>query len=77
MRGALAVLAAALALFSATSISPHIERLHLEGAIRGLGDAGQELDAVHHTAESIAKTELALLLGVLVLRPFRKGYPEA
>ena len=55
-------------IFEATSISPHIERLHRDGAIRGLGPAGLELDAVHHTAESLAKLELLLLVVVVVLR---------
>jgi putative copper export protein len=76
VRVALTVLAAGLALFSATTISPHIERLHREGAVRGVGDAGQELDSVHHTAESVAKIELTLLLGALVLRPFRRASRE-
>jgi hypothetical protein len=70
-RGAFAVGAAALAIVEATVVSPHIERLHREGAIRGLGQAGLELDAVHHLAESLAKTELTLLTVVLVLHAFR------
>ena len=71
VRASLVVVAAGLAIFEALSISPHIERLHREGAIRGLGPSGLELDAVHHTAESLAKLELTLLLGVLVLHAFR------
>ena len=71
VRGTLVAVAAALAIAEATVISPHIERLHREGAIRGLGAAGLELDAVHHTAESLAKTELALLVVVLALHAFR------
>ena len=63
--------AAALAIYVATVISPHIERLHLEGAVRGSGPAGLELDAVHHTAESLAKIELTLLLAALALHAFR------
>jgi hypothetical protein len=70
-RGALGVAAAALAIAQATVVSPHIERLHREGAVRGLGAAGLELDQVHHLAESLAKTELTLLLVVLVLHAFR------
>ena len=59
------------AIVEATLISPHIERLHLEGAVRGLGAAGLELDRVHHTAESLAKAELALLVIVLISHAFR------
>jgi hypothetical protein len=71
VRGALTVGAAALAIVEAMVVSPHIERLHREGAIRGLGAAGLELDSVHHLAESLAKTELTLLVVVLVLHAFR------
>ena len=70
-RGALVVAAAALAIVEATVISPHIASLHRGGAVRGVGAAGLELDAVHHTAESLAKAELALLVAVLVLHAFR------
>jgi putative copper export protein len=77
LRGALVVAAAALAIAEATVVSPHIERLHREGAIRGLGAAGLELDAVHHVAESLAKTELAFLVVVLVLHAFRPRPAEA
>jgi hypothetical protein len=71
VRAALVVVAAALAIVEAAVISPHIERLHRDGAVRGLGPAGLELDAVHHTAESLAKAELAILVVVLVLHAFR------
>ena len=68
---ALGIGAAGLAIVEALVVSPHIERLHLEGAIRGLGIAGLELDSVHHTAEALAKTELTLLVVILVLHAFR------
>jgi hypothetical protein len=70
VRAGLVVVAGGLAVVEATSISPHIERLHREGAIRGLGAAGLELDAVHHTAEALAKGELLILLVVLALHAF-------
>jgi putative copper export protein len=73
VRGALVVAAAALAIIEATVVSPHIALLHAEGAVRGLGAAGLELDSVHHTAESLAKTELTLLVAALVLHAFRPG----
>jgi uncharacterized membrane protein len=71
VRGALGIVAAGLAIYEALVVSPHIERLHLEGAIRGLGSAGLELDSVHHTAEALAKCELTLLVVILALRAFR------
>ncbi len=77
VRGALGVGAAALAIVEATVISPHIARLHAEGAIRGLGAAGLELESVHHTAEALAKTELALLVVVLAIHAFRAPRDEA
>ncbi len=70
-RGGLAVAAAAFAIVEAVMVSPHIARLHAEGAIRGLGAAGLELDRAHHLAESLAKTELTLVAVVLVLHAFR------
>jgi len=76
-RGALGVAAAALAIVEAVVVSPHIERLHREGAMRGLGALGLELDSVHHTAESLAKTELAILVVVLALHAFRPRPAEA
>ncbi len=76
-RGALGVGAAILAIVGATVVSPHIQRLHQDGAVRGLGPLGLELDRVHHTAESLAKTELLLLVAVLALHAFRSRPREA
>jgi hypothetical protein len=71
VRAAMVVLAGAFAVVEALVVSPHIEELHREGAIRGLGDLGMELDRVHHLAEQLAKGELAILLVVLSLHAFR------
>ena len=71
VRAALVIAAGALSVIEATVISPHIDRLHRSGAIRGLGAAGLELDKIHHTAELLAKVELSLLLVVLALHAFR------
>jgi putative copper export protein len=70
-RAGLVVGAAALAIVEAVAVSPHIARLHAEGAVRGMGAAGLELDRVHHLAEALAKTELALVAVALVLHAFR------
>jgi hypothetical protein len=70
-RASLVGAAAVLAIYGGVVVSPHIERLHVEGAVRGSGPLGLELDSVHHTAERIAKLELALLLGALALYAFR------
>jgi putative copper export protein len=74
VRGGLGVVAVVLAIVEATFISPHIERLHQGGAVRGVGEAGIELDRVHHLAESLAKAELLLVAAVLVLHALR-GVP--
>jgi hypothetical protein len=71
-RAALLTVAAGLAVYGATVVSPHIVGLHQGGAIRGVGPAGLELDAVHHTAELLAKLELALLAAALVLLAARE-----
>jgi len=71
VRAGLGVAAAALAIVEAAVVSPHIARLHREGAIRGLGALGLELESAHRTAESLAKAELSLLVVVLALHAFR------
>jgi hypothetical protein len=76
-RAALLTVAAGLAVYVATVVSPHIVELHQGGAIRGVGPAGLELDAVHHTAELLAKLELALLAAALVLLASRETGPAA
>lgn len=69
-RASLVAGAAALAIVMATVLSPHIARLHEDGAVRGSGPLGVELDEVHHTAERVAKTELALLAASIALYAF-------
>jgi hypothetical protein len=67
VRAVVACLATAIVVVQGTVISPRIARLHESGAIRGLGPAGLELESIHKLAEGLAKTELALLVVVLVL----------
>lgn len=66
-RAALCVVAAALAVFEGTHVSPRIAALHAGGAIRGLGPAGRELAHLHDIAELCGKTEVVLLVAVVVL----------
>jgi len=78
-RAALGVVAGLLAVWGGASLSPRIEALHLGGAVRGLGDAGAELERVHHQAEAAAKAEVILLAAYLVLGPLggrRRGAAE-
>jgi hypothetical protein len=77
VRGGVSVLAAALAVFEGASISPRIAALHAGGAIRGLGEAGLELARLHDVAEWCGKTEVALLVAVLVLHVLTVAGPLA
>jgi hypothetical protein len=67
VRGALAMLAAACAIGTAAFVSPRIEALHRGGAIRGLGAAGEELNAIHLWAERLGKAGLVLAVAVIAL----------
>ncbi len=66
LRVAAAVLAAALAVYEGTYVSPRIAMLHMGGAIRGVGDAGVELSRLHDVAEACGKGEIVLLVVLLV-----------
>jgi hypothetical protein len=72
-RGGATTVAAALAITEGAWLSPRIQGLHQGGAVRGFGDAGLELEHLHRIAESLAKTELALLAAALVLLVARAG----
>lgn len=67
VRGSAAVVAGMLAIVVGAWLSPGISELHRSGAIRGLNDAGIELERLHRLAETAGKGQLALLLVVLVL----------
>jgi len=49
------------------SVSPRIAALHAGGAVRGVNAAGLELAHLHGVAETLGKTEVGLLVVVLVL----------
>jgi len=66
-RTAVGVVAGLLAVWGGAFLSPRIEALHRGGAVRGFGDAGVELEAVHHRAEGAAKAEVVLLAIYLAL----------
>ena len=68
LRAGVSVLAAAAAVYEGASVSPRIVMLHAEGAIRGMGSAGMELAKLHDMAELLGKTEVALLVVVVVLQ---------
>lgn len=65
----------ALALLTGVWLSPGIEALHREGALRGLGESGLRLERLHSLAEAVAKGELLLLVTVLVMLVVRATRP--
>lgn len=67
VRGGAAVVASVLAILVGAWLSPGISELHRNGAVRGLNEAGIELERLHKLAETAGKGQLLLLLGVLVL----------
>jgi uncharacterized protein DUF4149 len=65
VRRLLAVLMALGAVYTGLKITPRILTLHHEGARRGLGEGGAELERIHHHAEAIGKG--VTLAGVIVI----------
>jgi uncharacterized membrane protein len=59
-----------LGIGEAMYITPRIAGLHAAGAVRGVGDSGMRLDALHDVAERLGKGQLllAVLLVILHLR---------
>ncbi len=73
-RLAAAALAGVCAIVQGLWLSPAIVSLHQGGAIRGLGDLGQELDRVHAWSERCGKAEavfVAIVIGLLARSFFR------
>ena len=60
-------LAGALAVVQGLWLSPVIVALHREGAVRGLGAAGERLERFHGWSETCGKTESLLLVALVVL----------
>jgi hypothetical protein len=59
--------ATAAATWQGLVLSPRIEALHRAGAIRGVGAAGETLEATHRLAEAAAKGQLLFVVAALVL----------
>jgi hypothetical protein len=68
VRAGVSVLAAAAAVLEGTNVSPRIAALHAAGAIRGMGSAGRELARLHDLAELCGKTQVVLLVAVVILQ---------
>jgi hypothetical protein len=67
-RVAAGVAAGALAVVEATAVSPRIAALHEAGVLRGIGSQGVELARLHDLAEWCGKSEVVLLVAVVVLQ---------
>ena len=67
VRAFAALVASVIAVIEGLWLSPAIQTLHRDGAVRGFGPDGNELERLHHLAETLAKSELALLVVVLAL----------
>jgi hypothetical protein len=67
VRACAAVAAGALAVWQGVSLSPRIEALFLAGAVRGLGESGLELQALHRLAEAAGKLQTVFALAILGL----------
>ena len=65
VRRLLAVVMALGAVYTGLKITPRILQLHHDGARRGLGEGGAELERIHHSAERIGKA--VTLAGVIVI----------
>jgi hypothetical protein len=70
-RAALSVVAAGLCVFEGARVAPRIAALHFQGAVRGLGESGMELNRLHDLAEQVGKAELAVLALVVGLHAWR------
>jgi hypothetical protein len=87
LRALAVVLLSAAAVYQASMVSPQIALLHEAGALRGLGEAGRTLNAIHRVAEIMGKVQVMLGVVVLVLNaqtmkavsltsPSREGAPS-
>jgi hypothetical protein len=75
-RAAASVLAAAVAVFEGTLVSPRIAALHAAGAVRGFEAAGMELARLHDVAELCGKVQVVLLATVIVTQALALSAPH-
>lgn len=68
LRGLLAVIAAAAAIYGGVELSPSIVALHAAGAVRGFGENGVALDRIHDLAEIVARVEVTVGFLLLALQ---------
>lgn len=66
-RGAVAIVLSSLGGYHALHLSPGIASLHAGGAIRGLGEGGLALEALHRQATTLATGQLVLGVAYIAL----------
>ncbi len=77
VRRLFAVLMALGAVYTGLKITPRILSLHHDGARRGLGEGGAELERIHHHAELIGKGITLAGVVVIALHVFTLGAKRA
>jgi Domain of unknown function (DUF4149) len=77
-RRAVTVVLVGLAATDGAWLTPEITRLHAEGAVRGVAEAGMKLVSLHGTAEALGKLQAVLALALIGLHmaTFAKPVPE-
>ena len=73
VRRFLAIVMALGAVYTGLEITPRILSLHHDGARRGLGEGGAELERIHHSAELIGKGITLAGVVVIALHVFTLG----
>ncbi len=71
-----AVLLAGAVAYQGMVVTPAIMGLHRGGAERGVGDAGQRLEAIHARASGLGRAEAALAIAVVVLNVLTLSRPR-
>lgn len=67
VRRLVAIGLAGCAAFLAFNLTPTINGLHADGVVRGEGERGAKLDAIHAQAELVGKLEVGLALALVFL----------
>jgi hypothetical protein len=73
----LTLVAAGAAVLEGAVVSPRIAALHEGGAARGFGEPGRQLDTLHGLAETLGKTQVIVVLAVIVLHALALAGDEA
>ncbi|MFT3766360.1 MAG: hypothetical protein QM820_12740 [Minicystis sp.] len=70
IRRVLGVAIAGLAAYGGLVLTPQINEMHRQGVQRGVGRAGDVLEAIHRRAESVGKVEVVFGIALVALHVF-------